>query len=107
MEFQVTPEAEEAISEMIAQEEADSLRIGIKGGACAGFRYHLELWNGDPSPQDFVFGSKVRILIDPKSMVYLQGTVLGWKDEKFEKRLVFDNPNSVSSCGCNMSFDIK
>ena len=80
------------------------LRVGVKGGGCSGFSYILDLTeqNDDNDEQFEVQG--VRVICDPKSYLYLNGTTIDFKDEIMGRGFVFSNPNASSTCGCGSSF---
>jgi iron-sulfur cluster assembly protein len=81
------------------------LRLAVTGGGCSGLSYKIEF--GDQKERDNIlqFGD-VRVLIDPKSVIYLKGIVLDFKDGLNGKGFVFDNPNAKNTCGCGESFSI-
>ena len=86
-------------------EAETKLRVGVKGGGCSGFSYMLDLTEEPKSEMDEemeVHG--VKILIDMKSYLYLNGTEIDFRDEVMGKGFVFKNPNATSSCGCGSSF---
>ena len=84
--------------------EGSALRVGVKGGGCSGFSYVLDLCDG-PADGDEVFESQgVRVLCDPKSYLYLNGTEVSFRDELMNRGFVFNNPNAKGSCGCGASF---
>ena len=92
-----------------------ALRIGVKGGGCSGFMYHLEFWDKAPRDSDniFVFQNiegdevtEIRILIDPKSLVYLTGSELVWGKELLSWGFKINNPQKTGSCGCKESFSV-
>ena len=89
-----------------------SLRVGIRGGGCSGFSYVIEYHDGPPHERDHVVdcvasdGSKVRVLVDPKSLLYLNGSVLEWEQTLMHQGFKFANPNQKSSCGCGTSFTV-
>ena len=89
-----------------------SLRLGIRGGGCSGFTYVIEFHDGAPHARDRVFdhvasdGTKVRVLVDPKSLVYLNGTTLEWEQTLMRQGFKFANPNEKSGCGCGTSFGV-
>jgi iron-sulfur cluster assembly protein len=86
-------------------EEQTRLRVGVKGGGCSGFSYMLDLTEEPKSESDEEVDSHgVKILIDMKSNLYLDGTEIDFKDEVMAKGFVFKNPNATSSCGCGSSF---
>ncbi len=89
-----------------------SLRLGIRGGGCSGFTYVIEFHDGPPHARDRIFdyvatdGTKVRVVSDPKSLLYLQGTVLEWEQTLMRQGFKFANPNEKSGCGCGSSFSV-
>src|SRR3974390_3470725 len=89
-----------------------SLRVGVRGGGCSGFSYVIEYHDGPPHERDHVVdcvasdGSKVRVLVDPKSLLYLNGSVLEWEQTLMHQGFKFANPNQKSSCGCGTSFTV-
>jgi iron-sulfur cluster assembly protein len=89
-----------------------SLRLGIRGGGCSGFSYVIEYHDGPPQSRDHVLdcvatdGTKVRVVIDPKSLLYLSGSELVWEQTLMHQGFKFTNPNEKSSCGCGSSFTV-
>lgn len=89
-----------------------SLRLGIRGGGCSGFSYVIEFHDGPPRARDRVFdhvaadGTSVRVVVDPKSLLYLGGTVLDWEQTLMHQGFKFVNPNEKSGCGCGTSFSV-
>ncbi len=89
-----------------------SLRLGLRGGGCSGFTYVIEFHDGPPRARDEVLdltasdGSKVRVVVDPKSLVYLAGTVLEWEQTLMRQGFKFVNPNEKTGCGCGSSFSV-
>jgi len=89
-----------------------SLRVGIRGGGCSGFSYVIEFHDSPPRERDHVVdcvatdGSKVRVVVDPKSLLYLDGSVLEWEQTLMHQGFKFANPNQKSSCGCGTSFTV-
>ncbi len=80
------------------------LRVGVKGGGCAGLTYVLELTDG-PLPDDKVVeGHGVELYVDKKSYVFLAGTTLEYSGGLNGKGFVFNNPNAKTTCGCGTSF---
>jgi iron-sulfur cluster assembly protein len=85
--------------------EKVKLRVGVKGGGCSGFTYMLDLTEEDRQEFDEELDSHgIRILIDNKSLIYLNGTEIDFKDEIMGRGFVFKNPNATSTCGCGSSF---
>jgi iron-sulfur cluster assembly protein len=89
-----------------------SLRVGIRGGGCSGFSYVIEYHDGAPHERDKVLdcvasdGTAVRVLVDPKSLLYLNGSELVWEQSLMRSGFKFTNPNEKSSCGCGSSFTV-
>ncbi len=80
------------------------LKVGVKGGGCSGFSYILDLTE-TKHEQDHEFELHgVRVICDPKSFLYLNGTEVDFKDEIMGRGFVFKNPNATSTCGCGSSF---
>lgn len=81
------------------------LRIGIRGGGCTGFAYLFEWADKPPAATDkvFEFADGVRILVDPKSLVYLDGTELDFVTNIMGYGFKFNNPNTKGACGCGES----
>jgi iron-sulfur cluster assembly protein len=81
-----------------------ALRAGIRGGGCTGFSYLFEWSDGEPKPHDKVFEKDgVRLFVDPKSFVYLDGTTLDFVTSMMGHGFKFENPNVKGTCGCGES----
>ena len=81
------------------------LRVGVKGGGCSGFSYLLDLTEEAAGETDEQMESHgVQILIDSKSLLYLEGTEIDFKQDVIQSGFVFKNPNATSTCGCGSSF---
>ncbi len=82
------------------------LRLGVKGGGCSGLSYFID-WAAAPAKHDQVVERDgARLFVDPKSAVFLQGTVVDWQQTLMQSGFVFRNPNVKSACGCGESFTI-
>jgi len=82
------------------------LRVGVKNGGCAGMSYTMEFAQS-ASPLDEVVEDKgVRLLIDPKALLFLLGAQMDFRVDKLSSSFVFDNPNQTSACGCGESVAI-
>lgn len=102
----VTPKAVEKIRAAFAKEgvTGGGLRLGVLGGGCSGLSYQFK-YNPKPRANDHVFHfDGVDVYVDPKSMIYLSGMTLDWKDTLIHSGFVFDNPHAQKSCGCGTSF---
>jgi iron-sulfur cluster assembly protein len=82
------------------------LRLGVKTTGCSGMAYVLEFVD-DLNDEDSVFEDQgVKVIIDPKSLVYLDGTQLDYVKEGLNEGFEFNNPNAKSECGCGESFNV-
>ena len=101
----VTPKAVEKIRQAFAREKVSGgLRLGVLGGGCSGLSY-LFKFDVKPRPTDQILNfDDVKVFIDPKSLVFLDGMTLDWKDSLIHSGFVFENPNAKKSCGCGTSF---
>ncbi len=103
--IQVTPQAIQKIRQTFERERVfGGLRLGILGGGCSGLSYQFK-FEAKPRERDHVFDfDGVQIFIDPKSLIYLRGLTLDYKESLMQSGFVFDNPNATKSCGCGTSF---
>jgi len=108
MGIQLSETAAREIKTIIQQQELDAekvrLRVGVKGGGCSGFSYVLDLTESERDTDEISEQHGVRIICDPKSLIYLDNTTIDFKDEIMGRGFVFNNPNATSSCGCGSSF---
>jgi iron-sulfur cluster assembly protein len=107
---QVTPKAVNRIRAVLAKEgiaaEEGGLRLGVKGGGCSGLSYSIG-FDTHPRERDRIFTfDDVRVFIDPKSFVYLNGMTLDYEETLMRQGFNFINPNSARSCGCGTSFSV-
>ena len=83
------------------------VRVGVKNGGCAGMSYTME-YADKVAPADEVVEDKgVRVLIDPKAILFLLGTEMDYKTDKLSAQFVFNNPNQTGACGCGESVQLK
>jgi iron-sulfur cluster assembly protein len=98
-------EIQKKVSEAGLDADKVKLRIGVRGGGCSGFSYTLDLDDQEPAESDEVMESHgVKIVCDMKSMLYLPGTEIDYKDGLMGAGFAIKNPNATSSCGCGSSF---
>lgn len=82
------------------------LRVGIRGGGCTGFSYLFEWADSEPRPEDKVLSfedGQVRVFIDPKSFLFLDGSTLEYATTMMARGFKFTNPNVKGTCGCGES----
>jgi len=101
----VTPKAVQKIREAFTREGVQGgLRLGVLGGGCSGLSYQFK-FDAKPRATDQVMDFEdVKVFIDPKSLVFLDGMTLDWQDSLIHSGFVFDNPHAKKSCGCGTSF---
>ena len=82
------------------------VRVGVKNGGCAGMSYTME-YAQSVNPLDEVVEDKgVKVLIDPKAVLFLLGTEMDYKTDRLQAQFIFNNPNQVGACGCGESVAI-
>ena len=86
--------------------DATSLRVGVKGGGCSGFSYTLGFDDTYSEVDQVSEFSGVRIVCDPKSFLYLNGTMVDFEESLMGRGFKFTNPNASKSCGCGESFSV-
>ena len=87
-----------------AENSAVGVRVGIKSGGCAGMSYVMEYAKEIKPNEEIIEEKGVKVLIDPKAIIYLLGTEMDYKEDKFSSQFVFKNPNETERCGCGESF---
>ena len=105
--MKLTERAADRIKAILAEKGVTgALRIGVKKGGCAGMEYTME-WAAEQKPfDDVVEQHGVKVLIDPKAVMYLLGTEMDYKTDKLSAQFVFSNPNQTGSCGCGESVNL-
>ncbi len=107
MSVMLTEKAAIEVKKIIADQKLDPatvLRVGVAGGGCSGLSYKLD-FVPDVSERDKVFEQDgVRVAVDPKSFLYLNGMELDYSGGLNGKGFTFQNPNAKKSCGCGNSF---
>ena len=82
------------------------IRVGVQGGGCSGFTYQMKYaYSVDPADRE-IESNGVKIIIDRKSLLYLMGTVIDYKNELGQTGFKFENPTAKRTCGCGESFGI-
>jgi len=90
-----------------ADSEIVGLRVGVKNGGCAGQSYTVEYAHEIRPTDEVVEDRGVKILVDPKAVLFLLGTEMDYKADKMQAQFVFNNPNQISACGCGESVQLK
>ena len=107
--MKLTDAAAQRITELTrrADSEIVALRVGIKNGGCAGQSYTVE-YAHEIRPTDEVVEDKgVKILVDPKAVLFLLGTEMDYKVDKMSAQFIFNNPNQTGACGCGESVQLR
>jgi iron-sulfur cluster assembly protein len=104
---QVTDKALQRIRQIVAKDGGAGLRLAVQGGGCSGLSYLFKLETKERA-SDHVFGSSdAKLLIDPKSFVYMDGLTLDYKESLIQSGFVIDNPNAQKTCSCGTSFSTE
>ena len=106
--MKLTDAAAQRIAELTrrADSEIVGLRVGIKNGGCAGQSYTVE-YAHEIRPTDEVVEDKgVKILVEPKAVLFLLGTEMDYKVDKMSAQFIFNNPNQTGACGCGESLQL-
>jgi iron-sulfur cluster assembly protein len=106
--MKLTDAAAARIKEVMAKAAGsiEGVRVGVKNGGCAGMAYTMEYATSVGPHDEIVEDKGVRILIDPKAVMFLLGTEMDFKTDKLTTQFVFNNPNQTSACGCGESVAI-
>ena len=103
--MRLTEAAADRIKAIMAKAEKPfaGVRVGVKNGGCAGMAYTMEYAESAAKFDEVVEDKGVKLLIDPKAVMFLIGTEMDWKVGKLASQFVFNNPNQTSACGCGES----
>ena len=106
--IRLTDAAAERIKYVMANavESVVGVRVGVKNGGCAGMSYTMEYAEALDPRDEIVEDKGVRVLIDPKAVLFLLGTEMDYRIDKLSSGFVFNNPNQTSACGCGESVAI-
>jgi iron-sulfur cluster assembly protein len=94
-----------AIFERETNDENTGLRLSVIGGGCSGLSYDMGFSEARPDDSILEYGG-FKLLLDPKSTIYLKGIALDFQDGLMGKGFVFSNPNATNTCGCGESFSV-
>ena len=105
----LTEAAAERIKAVMAKADRPiaAVRVGVKNGGCAGMSYTMEYAEKIEPLDEIVEDKGVRILIDPKAVLFLLGTEMDYKVDKLSAQFVFNNPNQTAACGCGESVQLE
>ena len=105
---QVTENAARKLADLLAQSAKPNgaLRIAVVGGGCSGLQYQMDLVDA-PRARDILVESRhVKLVVDPKSALYVSGSVLDYSDDLQSTGFTVSNPNASSHCSCGKSFTV-
>jgi len=106
--MRLTDNAAEHIKGILAKSgrPVAGVRVGVKNGGCAGMEYTMEYADAVAPNDEVVEDKGVKLLIDPKAVLFLLGTEMDFRVDKLSSGFVFNNPNQTSACGCGESVAI-
>lgn len=107
MSISLTPAAAERVRSFLAKRgKGEGLRLGVRTSGCSGMAYVIEYADAIEA-QDLVYECNgVKLIVDPKSLTYLDGTEVDYTREGLNEGFKFNNPNVKDSCGCGESFNV-
>ena len=89
-----------------ADNTAIGVRVGVKSGGCAGMSYMMEYAKEAKKNEEIIEDKGVKVFIDANAVMYLLGTEMDYKKDRFSSQFVFINPNETERCGCGESFKV-
>ena len=105
MTIKLTETAATEVKKSMEDSDAKYLRGGVRGGGCSGFEYTLTIDSTYDELKDTLQNQHgVDVVVDKRSALYLDGTILDYYTDISKRGFTFDNPNAVKSCGCGSSF---
>ena len=104
----ISDNAAKRIKEILSNAETGvkGVRVSVKSGGCTGMEYEMTYLKETIPNDEVVKDNGVEVFIDPKAIMYLLGTKMDYKEDKFSSSFVFNNPNETERCGCGESFKI-
>ncbi|MBV9588083.1 MAG: iron-sulfur cluster assembly accessory protein [Hyphomicrobiales bacterium] len=105
----LTDAAAERVRDIVARSEKPviGVRVGVRNGGCAGMSYTVDVAEQVQPGDDVVEDKGATVLVDPKAVLFLLGTRMDYRRDKFASQFVFENPNQTSACGCGESVAIE
>jgi len=110
MQITITDQAAELVKTTMAEIETEDphLFIYVAGGGCSGLQYGMAVSEGEPEIDDVVvYDNGVKIVVDGKSVKYLDGAIINYKEDGLMSGFKIENPNAEKSCGCGSSFSVE
>ena len=107
--MRLTEAAATRVRELMARTDQQiiGLRVGVKNGGCAGMSYTVEYAEDVKKNDEVVEDKGVKVLVDPKAVLFLLGTEMDYKADRLQAQFIFNNPNQISACGCGESVQLK
>ena len=104
----ISTSASERIREIISKANADAigLRIAVKSGGCAGYSYDMDYVSEINPTDELVEHEGVKVFVDQAAIMFLLGSTMDFKKDKFKSGFTFINPNETERCGCGESFSV-
>lgn len=104
----LTNVALERVKHLLAKRDKESagIKVVVESGGCSGLKYKIQYADDIGKFDEVVEQDGVKVIIDPKAILYLLGSVMDYTEEQFKSGFVFTNPNEKGNCGCGKSFHI-
>ena len=106
--IKLSDNAANRIKEIMSKADNNTIgvRVGVKSGGCAGMSYMMEYAKEAKKNEEIIEDKGVKVFIDANAVMYLLGTEMDYKTDKFSSQFVFKNPNETERCGCGESFKV-
>ena len=106
--IKLSDNAPNRIKEIMSKADNNTIgvRVGVKSGGCAGMSYMMEYAKEAKKNEEVIEDKGVKVFIDANAVMYLLGTEMDYKTDKFSSQFVFKNPNETERCGCGESFKV-
>ena len=106
--IKLSDNAANRIKEIMSKADNSTIgvRVGVKSGGCAGMSYVIEYAKEAKKNEEIIEDKGVKVFIDSNAIMYLLGTEMDYKTDKFSSQFVFKNPNETERCGCGESFKV-
>ena len=106
--IKLSDNAANRIKEIMSQADNTTIgvRVGVKSGGCAGMSYMMEYAKEAKKNEEVIEDKGVKVFIDANAVMYLLGTEMDYKKDKFSSQFEFKNPNETERCGCGESFKV-